>query len=223
MFSGKLFAIVGAAVLTAAVNGSPVFNGSPVEVEEREIHAIRSPVFNGSPVEIEEREIHAIRSPVFNGSPVEVEERELQAVRSLNIPLALGVNICVGDEMQTLTILSTQRALGNVYFCVDGGYTGACEHFSVDNNVCYSVPSGFNDDISAFGPDKGIGCTLYEYVTSPVASGRRLLNALTFSNLYCRNYGCSGRSIFLGYPGNAHLAGVNFGDITSSFRCIPFN
>ena len=218
MFSGKLFAIVGVAVLTAAVNGSPVFTGSPVEVEEREIHAIRSPVFNGSPVEIEEREIHAIRSPVFSGSPVEVEERELQTVRSLHIPLE--IDLCVGDEMQTLTILSTQRALGNVYFCVDGGYTGACEHFSVDNDVCYSVPSGFNDDISAFGPDKGIGRTLNEYVTSPVASLRRLLDALTFPNLYCRNYGCSGRSIF---PGNAHLAGVNFGDITSSFRCIPFN
>jgi hypothetical protein len=120
------------------------------------------------------RKLFAIASAVLavtvNGSPVEVAKRELQAVRSLYIPLDAGEK--APPQIQTLTILSTQRALGNVYFCVDNGFKGACKVFAVDDNVCNHVPSGFENNISSFGPDRGIACTLYEYVNFPVATER---------------------------------------------------
>ena len=67
--------------------------------------------------------------------------------------------------------ISPKRSLGNVYFCTDSGFGGACNLFGVDSSVCYNVPDGFNDAISAFGPDKGIGCEIFECVDPSVVEG----------------------------------------------------
>jgi hypothetical protein len=74
--------------------------------------------------------------------------------------------------MQTLTVLSTQRALGDVYFCTDKGFKGACKLFPVDNLACNQLSSDFDNKISSFGPDQGIECTLYQYVNFPVIAER---------------------------------------------------
>ena len=64
-------------------------------------------------------------------------------------------------ESMHLHPCSTKRSLGNFYFCVNDGWVKPCDLFAVDSGVCHSVPDGLNDNISAFGPDRGIGCILY--------------------------------------------------------------
>jgi hypothetical protein len=66
--------------------------------------------------------------------------------------------------------LSTQLNIGNVYFCVDDEFKGACRLFSVDESVCNNVPSGFDKNINSFGPDRFVVCHLYEYVSFPVTT-----------------------------------------------------
>ena len=95
-----------------------------------------------------------------------------------------------------------------------------CDLLGVDNNICHNVPDDFNDKINAFGPDEGIGCLLYESVEFFHWYHCRGTTNLTSSGR--RNSDCGGNSIFLAYPGDSHLTGVNFGNITSSVRCIPF-
>ena len=109
---------------------------------------------------------------VINGSPVEVAERELQAVSSLRVLPTSPTAASVADGIDALIPCSTKRSLGNVYFCVNDGWVAPCTLFTVDNNICYGVPDGFNDNISAFGPDEGTACILYEYVDlSIIAKG----------------------------------------------------
>ena len=54
--------------------------------------------------------------------------------------------------------------LGNVYMCDGGGFTEVaqpCQLLSIDSDVCNLLPAVFNGTIASFGPDSGVGCTLY--------------------------------------------------------------
>jgi hypothetical protein len=69
-----------------------------------------------------------------------------------------------------LRLCSAKLSLGNVYFCVNDGWVEPCDLFAVDDNICYDVPNDFNRNISAFGPDEGIACILYECVDFSVTA-----------------------------------------------------
>ncbi|KAJ7508750.1 hypothetical protein B0H11DRAFT_2431788 [Mycena galericulata] len=64
---------------------------------------------------------------------------------------------------------------GNVFVCVDAGFTGDCATFHGDNAECVDFSGSFLNDISAIGPgpassgSNGFGCTGEELgpVTDP--------------------------------------------------------
>lgn len=52
-----------------------------------------------------------------------------------------------------------------LYFCEAWGWGGECYYGRYQYAVCYNTPNGWNDRISAIGPDAGQGgCSLYPYV-----------------------------------------------------------
>lgn len=53
------------------------------------------------------------------------------------------------------------QANGHIYICTEGGFGGECENYTVSNGVCTNFPSGFNDQISSWGPDQGWICTTF--------------------------------------------------------------
>ena len=57
-----------------------------------------------------------------------------------------------------------REQLGNVYICDGEAFTEVaqpCQLLSVDSGNCTQPPALFNGTIASFGPDAGIGCTLY--------------------------------------------------------------
>ncbi|KAK7050596.1 hypothetical protein R3P38DRAFT_3608439 [Favolaschia claudopus] len=53
------------------------------------------------------------------------------------------------------------RIQGNVFVCVDAGFTGNCGVFHGASGQCISFGPDFNDDISAVGPDSGQDCFFF--------------------------------------------------------------
>ncbi|KAJ6603069.1 hypothetical protein B0H10DRAFT_2217616 [Mycena sp. CBHHK59/15] len=53
------------------------------------------------------------------------------------------------------------RSPGNVFVCVEAGFTGHCGNFAGASGQCVNFPSDFNDDITAVGPDDGQDCFFY--------------------------------------------------------------
>ncbi|KAF8989491.1 hypothetical protein BDQ17DRAFT_1434423 [Cyathus striatus] len=85
---------------------------------------------------------------------------------------------------------------GTLYVCTDNNWGGACTNLGFFNNQCSNMPSGYNDDISSFGPSAGWECTTYTDIN------------------------CSGATYSGHQPGFATLpSGIN--DAISSFRCEP--
>ncbi|ETW80094.1 hypothetical protein HETIRDRAFT_419684 [Heterobasidion irregulare TC 32-1] len=65
-----------------------------------------------------------------------------------------------------------------------------------NSGQCVGVGSNFNDDVSSFGPDPGLVCTIYS------------------------DAGCVGRATGgIVYPGIDNLADYNNNDAMSSFSC----
>ena len=81
-------------------------------------------------------------------------------LRSLQTPLSVVCTASLTIAM-LIAIHAFQNSDGNVFFCTDANFSGACLLFAITNGVCFNVPNGFNDDISSFGPDAGIGCRLF--------------------------------------------------------------
>ncbi|KAF8998732.1 hypothetical protein BDQ17DRAFT_1428321 [Cyathus striatus] len=50
---------------------------------------------------------------------------------------------------------------GNLYVCTDANWGGECANLGFYVNECNNMPSGFQDNISGFGPDAGWECTTY--------------------------------------------------------------
>ncbi|CAE6410455.1 unnamed protein product [Rhizoctonia solani] len=51
---------------------------------------------------------------------------------------------------------------GGVYFCTDANFTGKCLHVAgFTENQCVNFGNEFNDQVTSFGPDKGLACLLY--------------------------------------------------------------
>jgi hypothetical protein len=115
--------------------------------------------------------IGTVLAVTAGGSPVEITDRELEPVRSFRIPHPRSPGPHHDESAGADGSVSPKRSLGNVYFCTDNGFQGTCNLFGVENDVCNNVPDGFNDDISAFGPDRGIGCELFECVGNSVTGG----------------------------------------------------
>ncbi|KAF8915644.1 hypothetical protein CPB85DRAFT_1432676 [Mucidula mucida] len=82
----------------------------------------------------------------------------------------------------------------NAFFCTDANFSGSC--FLSTTSGCVNVGSGFNDNVSSFGPDPGVFCNLFT------------------------NRDCTGSHITLVNPGSSHLEQVNFNDVMSSFQCF---
>jgi len=121
------------------------------------IGAVLAVAVNGSPVDA-------------NGPPTKVADNKPQDVCRLHGPLDVD-----DGEIQSLTALSTQQAMGNVTFCADSGSGGACKQVPVHTDICNNVPTGFDKNISAFHPGQGINCTLFEYVNSLAATERPII------------------------------------------------
>ncbi|KAG9078917.1 hypothetical protein FRC06_008048, partial [Ceratobasidium sp. 370] len=86
---------------------------------------------------------------------------------------------------------------GGVYFCTDANFAGNCAYVSgMNSGQCVGVGSNFNDNVSSFGPDSGLTCTIYS------------------------DAGCKGRATGgVVYPGIYNLADYNNNDAMSSFSC----
>ncbi|KAJ8087552.1 hypothetical protein PM082_006383 [Marasmius tenuissimus] len=85
---------------------------------------------------------------------------------------------------------------GSLFVCSDANFSGQCANLGFFRGQCSNMPSGFQDNISSFGPDAGWECTTY-----------------TDSN-------CSGLTYSGHNPGFPTLPpGIN--DAISSFRCEP--
>jgi hypothetical protein len=118
--------------------------------------------------------IGTVLAVTAGGFPIQVAERELQPVRSFHIPSPSTLALPGPHHDESAGAdgsVPPKRSLGNVYFCTDNGFQGTCNLFGVENDVCNNVPDGFNDVISAFGPDRGIGCELFECVDYSVTVG----------------------------------------------------
>ncbi|KAF8886536.1 hypothetical protein BD779DRAFT_1673163 [Infundibulicybe gibba] len=110
---------------------------------------------------------------------------------------ALGFLIAALPSGARPTEASTDSALadGSLFVCTDANFSGACINLTFFNAVCSNMPSGFQDNISSFGPDPGWVCITY---TDP---------------------DCRGTTYVGTYPGFAGLpSGIN--DAISSFHCF---
>lgn len=139
----------------------------------------------------------------------------------IGIVFAAVANGFPAEVAEHLHPSSPKRSLGNVYFCANDGWTAPCDVFGVDDNICCNVPDDFNDNINSFGPDEGIGCILYECVDSTGLSRHMGTAHLIF--FAHRDSDCVGISLFLAYPGSSQLDRMDFGNVTSSFKCMPFS
>ncbi|KAG8718167.1 hypothetical protein FRC08_005821 [Ceratobasidium sp. 394] len=54
---------------------------------------------------------------------------------------------------------------GGVYFCTDANFQGRCVYVTnFSSGQCVGVGPDFNDNVSSFGPDRGLSCTIFRYV-----------------------------------------------------------
>ncbi|KAG8790314.1 hypothetical protein FRC12_012183 [Ceratobasidium sp. 428] len=70
------------------------------------------------------------------------------------------------DPKNAVEATPSKRALpGGVFFCTDKDYKGKCVYVNQFNSgQCVGVGPDFNDDVSSFGPDQGLTCTIYRQV-----------------------------------------------------------
>ncbi|KAF8886539.1 hypothetical protein BD779DRAFT_1673167 [Infundibulicybe gibba] len=95
------------------------------------------------------------------------------------------------------TEASTDSALvdGHLFVCTDANFAGACTNLGFFRGSCSNMPSGFQDNISSWGPDAGWVC-------------------ITYTNNNCQGLTYTGSS-----PGFGSLPpGIN--DAISSFQCL---
>lgn len=95
----------------------------------------------------------------------------------LEASVAFGIFI-----LHELTFSCTQRAEdlearaaqvdGHIYICTDDNFSGSCTNYGFTANQCSNFPSGFQDNISSVGPDKGWVCTLFMYALLLLALAR---------------------------------------------------
>ncbi|KAF8976948.1 hypothetical protein BDQ17DRAFT_1267010, partial [Cyathus striatus] len=85
---------------------------------------------------------------------------------------------------------------GNLYVCTDANWGGECANLGFYINECNNMPSGFQDNISGFGPDAGWECTTYTDIN------------------------CTGATYAGHQPGFTTLPSF-INDNISSFRCEP--
>ncbi|CUA69873.1 hypothetical protein RSOLAG22IIIB_04129 [Rhizoctonia solani] len=87
---------------------------------------------------------------------------------------------------------------GGVYFCTDADFKGKCLFVSgFAENQCVNFGNEFNDQVTSFGPDKGLACLLY-------------------SDGDCKGTNPGGWFV---NPGSSNLSQQKFNDIASSFKC----
>lgn len=120
------------------------------------------------------------------------------------IPLGWdGKTITLAEYQQSNADKSTvaTRALsGGVYMCKDINWGGQCQYLSlngVNDGTCLGLGNNFDDQVSSFGPDPGLRCTLY-------------------SSWAC-NDGWTVTSVT--NPGIRDLSVYGFNDVMSGFRC----
>ncbi|KAI1460460.1 hypothetical protein F4805DRAFT_417573 [Annulohypoxylon moriforme] len=92
-----------------------------------------------------------------------------------------------------------KRAQHCVYVCTQAGFQGLCENECAQDNVCYNVPSSFNDQISSLGPDSGY-CRAFFDRDCQIAAGH-----FDF--------------VKPGYDDLSHLGGGESNDQISSWMC----
>ncbi|KAF8599342.1 hypothetical protein BDV93DRAFT_511741 [Ceratobasidium sp. AG-I] len=90
-----------------------------------------------------------------------------------------------------------KRDVNGVFFCTDADFKGRCVYVrGFSSGQCVGVGSDFNDNVSSFGPDQGMTCTIYS------------------------DAGCGGRATGgVIFPGINNLADFNNNDSMSSFSC----
>ncbi|KAL5634235.1 hypothetical protein ACGC1H_006153 [Rhizoctonia solani] len=87
---------------------------------------------------------------------------------------------------------------GGVYYCTEADFKGKCLFVSgFTENQCVNFGNEFNDQVTSFGPDKGLACLLYS------------------------DWNCAGTNPggWMVNPGSSNLSQYKFNDIASSFRC----
>ncbi|KAK4676329.1 hypothetical protein QC764_510715 [Podospora pseudoanserina] len=91
--------------------------------------------------------------------------------------------------------LEKRQSLG-VFVTQDINWGGRSEHLIVVRGQCLTLGNGWPNVISAFGPDSGLTCTIWD------------------------NNGCTGPSFGpITFPGIANLVTVGWNDRINSFRC----
>ncbi|KAF8998683.1 hypothetical protein BDQ17DRAFT_1428284 [Cyathus striatus] len=78
----------------------------------------------------------------------------------LNVAFTLLAVVASALAAPTGTELSNRAADvdGNLYVCTDANWGGEC---TLTSDECNNMISGFQDNISSFGPDVGWECTTY--------------------------------------------------------------
>ncbi|CEL63470.1 hypothetical protein RSOLAG1IB_10786 [Rhizoctonia solani AG-1 IB] len=87
---------------------------------------------------------------------------------------------------------------GGAFFCSDADFKGQCLYVArFAENQCINFGNEFNNQVTSFGPDQGLACTLYD------------------------DWDCKGRTPggVIVYPGVTNLSVYGFNDKAKSFRC----
>ncbi|KAG8694756.1 hypothetical protein FRC09_009616 [Ceratobasidium sp. 395] len=59
-------------------------------------------------------------------------------------------------------ITGKRAAVGGVYFCSEANYGGKCAYVTgFKSGDCVGVGRDFNDNVSSFGPDDRLSCTIF--------------------------------------------------------------
>ena len=109
---------------------------------------------------------------------------------------------CATNFCSRITQARAAEVDGHIYICTEGGFSGSCTNYGFFANSCTNFPSGFDNQISSMGPDKGWFCITFVYVVScPYVS------SLVKLKVVYRNYNCdySGYTYTVTNPGYSSL------------------
>ncbi|CAO1597572.1 MAG: hypothetical protein LQ349_001079 [Xanthoria aureola] len=126
-------------------------------------------------------------------TPADVEG----AITAQDIAQALPVGTVhqLADGEPEVSIAAVERT--HVKVCKDINFRGRCETLTANKQRCYDLFNGWSNEISAFGPERGTSCTIYD------------------------NRGCYGPEYAgIRYPGISDLRRVGWNDRASSYRCV---
>ncbi|KAJ8087553.1 hypothetical protein PM082_006384 [Marasmius tenuissimus] len=92
------------------------------------------------------------------------------ATSVLAAPAIVEASFAHRHRAHRLVLEREPQADGKLFVCTDFYFSGQCANLRFFRNQCSNMPSGFQDNISSFGPDAGWECTTYTYVAHSIAT-----------------------------------------------------